>query len=63
MNILSGFERNTSNKVCKLKKALYGLKQSPRVWFGRFATIMKEFGTNKAKVTTLSSFNTRLQGE
>ena len=26
MNIPSGFEGNTGNKVCKLKKALYGLK-------------------------------------
>uniref|UniRef100_A0A6N2KJR5 Reverse transcriptase Ty1/copia-type domain-containing protein n=1 Tax=Salix viminalis TaxID=40686 RepID=A0A6N2KJR5_SALVM len=32
------------NKVCKLKKALYGLKQSPRAWFGRFTSTMKEFG-------------------
>ena len=31
-------------KVCKLKKALYGLKQSPRAWFGRFSSTMKEFG-------------------
>ena len=23
------------------KKSLYGLKQSPRVWFGRFAKVMK----------------------
>ncbi|RVW96204.1 Retrovirus-related Pol polyprotein from transposon RE1 [Vitis vinifera] len=30
MNIPSGFEGNTGNKVCKLKNALYGLKQSPR---------------------------------
>ena len=31
----------TTKKVCKLKKALYGLKQSPRVWFKRFAKVMK----------------------
>ena len=30
MNIPPGFEKNTGNKVCKLKKALYGLKQSLR---------------------------------
>ena len=40
MNIPSGFEGNTGNKVCKLKKALYGLKQSPRAWFERFAKVM-----------------------
>ncbi|KAL6319838.1 hypothetical protein AAG906_036906 [Vitis piasezkii] len=31
----------TTKKVCKLKKALYGLKRSPRVWFKRFAKVMK----------------------
>ena len=49
MNIPPGFEGNTSNKVCKLKKALYELKQSPRVWFGRFAKVMKEFGYKQSQ--------------
>nr|CAN71693.1 hypothetical protein VITISV_012128 [Vitis vinifera] len=44
MNIPPGFERNTGNKVCKLKKAFYGLKQSPRAWLGRFAKVTKESG-------------------
>ena len=44
MNIPAGFERNTGNKMCKLKKAIYGLKQFPRAWFGRFAKVMKESG-------------------
>ena len=63
MNIPPGFEGNTSNKVCKLKKALYGLKQSPRAWFGRFEKVVKSLGTNKAKVTILSSLSTLLQRE
>ena len=42
MNIPPGFEKDTSNQVCRLRKALYGLKQSRRAWFGRFAKVMKE---------------------
>ena len=42
MNIPAGFERNTGNKMCKLKKAIYGLKQFPRAWYGRFEKFMKE---------------------
>ena len=49
MNIPPGFEGNTCNKVCKLKKAIYGLKQSPRVWFGRFAKVMKEYGYKQSQ--------------
>ena len=43
MNIPSGFEGDTCNKVCKLKKALYGLKRYSRAWFERFVKVMKEF--------------------
>ena len=49
MNIPSGFEGNTCNKVCKLKNALYGLKQSPRAWFGRFAKVIKESGYKQSQ--------------
>lgn len=49
MNIPPGIEENTGNKVCKLRKALYGLKQSPRAWFGRFATVMKDFGYKQSQ--------------
>ncbi|RVW66792.1 Retrovirus-related Pol polyprotein from transposon RE2 [Vitis vinifera] len=30
--------------VCRLCRSLYGLKQSPRAWFGRFSSIVQEFG-------------------
>ena len=32
------------NLVCKLHRSLYGLKQSPRAWFGKFSTVILEFG-------------------
>ena len=30
--------------VCRLRKSLYGLKQSPRAWFARFTTAMRNCG-------------------
>lgn len=33
-----------SRYVCRLHKALYGLKQSPRAWFGRFSSIVQQYG-------------------
>lgn len=30
--------------MCKLKKSLYGLKQSPRAWFKRLCSVMKQLG-------------------
>ena len=45
MNIPPGYRNDqNSGQVCRLKKALYGLKQSPRAWFGKFTTAMKEIG-------------------
>ena len=49
MNIPPGFERNTDDKVWKLKRGLYGLKQSHRAWFGIFAKVMKEFGYKQSQ--------------
>ena len=33
-----------SGLVCRLRRSLYGLKQSPRAWFGRFISVVQEFG-------------------
>ena len=33
-----------SGLVCKLRRSLYGLKQFPRAWFGRFSSVVQEFG-------------------
>ncbi|RVW68806.1 Retrovirus-related Pol polyprotein from transposon RE1 [Vitis vinifera] len=33
-----------SGLVCRLPRSLYGLKQSPRAWFGRFSSVVQEFG-------------------
>ena len=29
--------------LCRLRCSLYGLKQSPRAWFDRFSSVVKEF--------------------
>ena len=34
----------SSTMVCRLQRSLYGLKQSPRAWFGRFSTVVQQFG-------------------
>jgi len=33
-----------STMVCRLHRSINGLKQSPRAWFGRFSTIVQQFG-------------------
>ena len=33
-----------SGLVCRLRCSLYGLKQSLRAWFGRFSSLIQEFG-------------------
>ena len=38
------FAQEESGLMCRLHRSLYGLKQSPRAWFGRFSSIVQEFG-------------------
>ena len=33
--------------VCRLHCSLYGLKQSIRAWFGRFSSVVQEFGMTR----------------
>ena len=37
-----------SGLVCRLRCSLYGLKQSPRAWFGRFISMVQEFGMTRS---------------
>ena len=39
-----GYSLGPSGTVCRLRKSFYGLKQSPRMWFGRFSSVMKTEG-------------------
>ena len=32
-----------SGNMCRLKKSLYELKQSPKAWFGRFVSVVRDF--------------------
>ena len=40
----------TSSLVCRLHRSLYGLKQSLRAWFGKFSTVIQEFGMTSSGV-------------
>lgn len=39
----------SSSMVCRLHRSLYGLKQSPRAWFGRFSTVVQQFGMTRSE--------------
>ena len=34
----------SSSLVRRLRRSLYGLKQSPQAWFGKFSTVLQQFG-------------------
>ena len=34
--------------VCWLSRSLYGLKQSHQAWFGRFISVVQEFGMTRS---------------
>jgi len=35
--------------VCRLCKSLFGLKQSPRAWFGKFSSVVQQFGMTRSE--------------
>jgi len=35
--------------VCRLPKSLYGLHQSPRAWFGKFISVVQQFGMTRSE--------------
>ena len=37
-----------SGLICRLRRSLYGLKQSLRAWFGRFSSVVQEFGMTRS---------------
>jgi len=39
----------SSALVCHLRKSLYGLKQSPRAWFGKFSSVVQQFGMTRSE--------------
>ena len=37
-------QEESSSLVCRLHRSLYGLKQFSQSWFGKFNTVIQEFG-------------------
>lgn len=44
MSLPPGFLASSPTKVCRLRKSLYGLKQSPRNWFAKLTTALRQYG-------------------
>ncbi|GAA0159130.1 transmembrane signal receptor [Lithospermum erythrorhizon] len=44
MRLPPGFFSSTSNQVCRFRKSLYGLRQSPRNWFAKLTSALREYG-------------------
>ena len=36
--------------VCRLHRSFYGLKQYPQTWFGRFSSVVQDFGMTRSTV-------------
>jgi len=46
-------QAESSGLVCHLRKSLYGLKQSPRDWFGKFSSVVQQFGMTRSEADHL----------
>ena len=49
MKFPPGFEHPDPTKVCRLRKSIYGLKQSPRCWFAKLRTALKDYGFKQSR--------------
>jgi|APAra0007618257_1042622.scaffolds.fasta_scaffold02172_5 hypothetical protein len=61
MKLPSGFKATDPNKVCRLRKSIYGLKQSPRSWFAKLSTALKNL--NLSKISLIIHCSPRMQME
>ena len=52
-----------SGLVCRLRRSLYGLKQSPRAWFGRFSSVVQEFGMLRSTAGPLVFYHHNSSGQ
>ena len=52
-----------SSLVCRSRRSLYGLKQSPRAWFGRFSSVVQEFGMLRSTADHLVFYHHNSSGQ